>query len=263
MNYYIKTQPVAEPISLTEAKLHLRVDGTADDALIGLLITAAREFCESYEHRAYMVKTIVMTDDDLREHYLPFSPVIGIDSITYVDSAGDTQTVTATVYDVLSNHDPAAVILAYNQTWPSVRGHTDDVKITYKAGYATTAVPTFGSDILTVGNAIFTDADIVRLSTDQGDLPAPLAANTDYHVRDVSGSTLKLSATAGGAAITLTDDGTGTHYIGINGIIPARVRAAIKLVIGHLYEHRESVTCLTVNELPQGVKDLLSERTWI
>jgi hypothetical protein len=44
-------------------------------------------------------------------------------------------------------------------------------------------------------------------------LPAPLAANTDYYAIDCATNTLKLSLTDGGAAIDITDTGTGTFLI--------------------------------------------------
>lgn len=49
---------------------------------------------------------------------------------------------------------------------------------------------------------------------------APLAEETTYWVRDVSGSTFKLAATSGGAAINITSDGSGT----ITGYTFATVR---------------------------------------
>ena len=36
--------------------------------------------------------------------------------------------------------------------------------------------------------------------------------------------------------------------------VPASLRAAIKLIVAHLYEHRESVTELKLEELPMGVQ---------
>ncbi len=44
-------------------------------------------------------------------------------------------------------------------------------------------------------------------------LPTPLAAGTDYYVRDASGSDLKLSLTYGGSAINITSAGTGSFTI--------------------------------------------------
>lgn len=77
---------------------------------------------------------------------------------------------------------------------------------------------TFGADNtldeLDVSLAIndFHDDSPVQVKT-TGTLPAPLAADTTYYVRDRGVSTFKLAATLGGAAIDITTDGTGQHSI--------------------------------------------------
>lgn len=48
---------ITEPISLTDAKLYLRVDDYSEDILIGHLITAAREFAERHENRLLVARS--------------------------------------------------------------------------------------------------------------------------------------------------------------------------------------------------------------
>jgi hypothetical protein len=50
--------PAIEPVTLTLAKLHLRLDAdfTLDDTLIGLYISAAREHCERYTNTAFYTR---------------------------------------------------------------------------------------------------------------------------------------------------------------------------------------------------------------
>ena len=255
----IKNEPSVEPVSLTEAKLHLRVDASADDVLITSLIQTARQWCEVYERKAYCIRTYETKMNGLSNVVLSYPPLVQVDSITYVDTAGDTQTLSTDVYDVDSHTEPGMVYLAYNQNWPSTRLDKNVVTITYKAGYMTQF--TASGDTLTVDDAVFSDGDTVHLLTDQNDLPAELAEGTTYFVTGVSGSTLKLEATAGGGAITTTDAGTGTHLIGAV-VIPARVRAAMKLIIGHLYEHREELSEMKLESMPFAAKNLLNDRNY-
>lgn len=69
------------------------------------------------------------------------------------------------------------------------------------------------SDVCTIiGTETFSDGDRVVLAT-TNQLPDPLTPGTVYYVRDSTGRTFKLAATLGGAAIDLTNTGTGEHYI--------------------------------------------------
>ena len=100
------TPPAEEPVSLTEAKLHLRVDFAEDDALITALITAARQAAETITGRQLVTARWKMTLDSFPGPTLTsilagqaFSlpghaillhkcPVQSIVSIQYLDTAG-------------------------------------------------------------------------------------------------------------------------------------------------------------------------------
>lgn len=58
----------------------------------------------------------------------------------------------------------------------------------------------------------FADDDRVYVSTSDT-LPSPLSSTTTYYVISSAGTTFKLSTSSGGAAVNITDTGTGTHYI--------------------------------------------------
>lgn len=50
---------MTEPITLAEAKSHLRVLYDDEDAYIEMLIAAAREYAENYQNRVYVERTDV------------------------------------------------------------------------------------------------------------------------------------------------------------------------------------------------------------
>jgi uncharacterized phiE125 gp8 family phage protein len=254
--------PTAEPLSLTEAKLHLRVDSTADDTLISGLIRAAREYAELVTRRQLVTATHRLDLDQFSDPILlPRPPLAQVTGITYLDPNGVRQTCAGTVYELTVDPDGSAVRLAYNQSWPSIRMRDQSVQITYTSGYATPFVAAADTNVLTVSGRTFADGDAVRLSNSGGTLPAGLAAATTYYVVGAVGATIQLAATAGGSAIDLTDAGTGQHYV---GEVPDLIRAGIKLMLGHLYEHREAVVTGTiVAKMPLAVDSLLmGQRSW-
>lgn len=184
--------PAIEPVSLAEAKLHLRVDDdqTAEDALILGLIRAAREQTEAQTRRALVTQTwdarYTAFPDDNGRLELPRAPLQSVASVAYLDSTGATTTLDPGDYMVDTASEPGAVVLAYGGAWPTPTLYPlAPVRVRFTAGY-----------------------------------------------------------------------GEGA------GDVPESIRAAMLLLVGHLYEHREAVvtaSSASVGSLPlvQGVDALL------
>lgn len=138
MLYKVITAAAAEPVTLAEAKLHLRVDHTSDDALISTLIVVAREFAEHYAGRALGTQTLEMaldafpaSDGDIT---LAMPPVASITSISYTDTNGVSQTLATANYALSTYGISRRVSVTYGNSWPSTREMADAVRIRYVAG---------------------------------------------------------------------------------------------------------------------------------
>lgn len=137
----IETGPKTEPIALPEAKLHLRIDHDDEDGLVERLIAAARRHCEQVSRRAFVTQTLAggldtWPRDNVIE--LPYPPVQGVTSITYVDSAGASHTLANTVYGIDTRR--GRIYLAQDQQWPSATLRTyDPITVKWTAGYGNSA----------------------------------------------------------------------------------------------------------------------------
>ena len=135
--------PTIDPVTLADMKAHCRVDHTDDDAYLLGLITAATNTCESFTgrqliHATYTLKLDGFPVDD--EIELPKPPLSSITSITYIDTAGTSQTVTAADYQTDSSSTVGRVMPAYNAYWPATRdSQYNVVTVTFVAGYGATA----------------------------------------------------------------------------------------------------------------------------
>lgn len=142
----VTVAPTVEPVTLAEAKLHLRVDGNAEDDYITSLIIAAREWAEGFTRRAFINRTIRLSLEEFpTEIRLPFGKTQSISSFAYTDSDGNAATLTSGVtYTLDSESEPARLVPYYNTQWPSVYDVPNAIQITYVVGYgaAATSVPT-------------------------------------------------------------------------------------------------------------------------
>lgn len=92
------TEPAVEPVTLSEAKTHLRVDGSAFDTEVESMISAAREAVENYTNRPWasaqwmlLYRAIPPAGGLL---YYGFPSVESIASMTYLDGNSVEQSLT-------------------------------------------------------------------------------------------------------------------------------------------------------------------------
>jgi len=180
------TPPAVEPITLDQAKDHLRVTNTTDDALISTLIAAARRFAEGYCRRALITQVWDLYVDKFPDAVrgvleIPFGELQAVTSVTYYDADGALQTLSASLYQVEAIREPARIRPIATETWPATYDQMNAVTVRFTAGY--------------------------------GDAP---------------------------------------------GDVPEQVVQAMLMLIGHLYENRESSSrAAVITEIPMGTEYLL------
>ena len=131
------TPPVIEPVTLDEAKEHLRVTETDEDALITELIIVAREMCEEYQRRSYITTGFEFF---LRffpvEIILPRSPLLDVSQVSFF-IPDDTETIVdAAIYNVDDATKPGRITLGFSNTWPTTTLRTNkSVRVQFTAGY--------------------------------------------------------------------------------------------------------------------------------
>jgi len=144
MPYEVTTVPAAEPLTLTEAKAHLRVTATNEDTLITSLIIVARQYIEEVLWRKLITQTLTLERECFPSGadplLLPGGNVSSITSISYTDTNGDPQTVTTQQENLTAI--PAELTPAYQGTWPTTRRQLAAVSIVYVAGFGAA-----GSDV--------------------------------------------------------------------------------------------------------------------
>ena len=156
--------PVLEPVTVSQAKQHCRIDSDYDDALVALYITTARSLAEEYTNRAFITQTLQWTMSyqgrpsggwpmvpagpifvlplwfnwaDIGGSWLelPRAPLQSIVSISqgYWGQGTDTQLYAGTDYSVDLTMQPGRFQLS---NWAS--GAQDHISVQYVAGYGDT-----------------------------------------------------------------------------------------------------------------------------
>lgn len=157
MNPTLITPPAIEPLTLAEAKEHLKIDHGDEDTYISGLIAASRTYAERYTKLALIEQTWQWMLDrwpggsvsDLETYLVPgttrarkfvevpFGRIISVTSITTFDE-DDTPTIwDAANYYVATSQN--RIYRRIGQTWPVVARSAEGIEIIYKAGYGVAA----------------------------------------------------------------------------------------------------------------------------
>lgn len=157
--------PATMPVSLSEAKAHLRVDHDDQDGLITAQIRAATAYLDGYAGilgRALITQSWRQDFAGFADRLpLPVSPVIAIVSVSYFDASNVVQVLDAGLYDLFADTRGAYVTLRSGQSRPATFRRADAVSITFTAGYgAAVDVPEpIRQAILLIVQRLFDGAD--------------------------------------------------------------------------------------------------------
>jgi len=135
----------AEPVTLAEAKAHLRVTDDAEDAYIGGLVKTARAAIEAFTGRALITQSYVLRIDawprDACRPWvdIPRPPLIAVTEVKVYDAGG-----TATVWDPAqysadTMSAPGRLYRNPGSLWPEPGRSVAGIEIAFDAGYGAAA----------------------------------------------------------------------------------------------------------------------------
>ena len=132
------TAPASTPVSLAEAKAHLRVDATDEDALITLCIAKAVAAIDGPFGigRCMITQTWLLSLDCFPDYEIriPLGPVASVTTLKYLDTIGVEQTLSSSNYWVANKREPTIIVPGYGLMWPNHRPMPGSVKIEFVAG---------------------------------------------------------------------------------------------------------------------------------
>lgn len=137
------TAPSSLPVTVQEAKDHLRVFFDDDDILIERLIKVATAKVEQDLQRKLITQTWKMFFDKfpvVRKIDVLFGDLQSVTHIKYTDSDGTQATFASDDYDVDTYSVPGMIRLGYQKNWPTDTLYpTNPIEIQFVTGYGDTA----------------------------------------------------------------------------------------------------------------------------
>jgi len=141
MTLTLLTGPAEEPVSLAEARAHLKLDATEEDALLTALLTAARATLEAETRRAFVMQSWRLTLDDWPPVpiELPLAPVASVTAVKVAALSGAMLPLDPAFYEVYAGGEPARIAVKNGQAWPMPATRLAGIAIDFTGGYGAAA----------------------------------------------------------------------------------------------------------------------------
>ncbi len=136
--------PAVEPVTLADAKAHLRLDSSDEDVVVGAMIGAARVAVETDIRQVLIAQQWRVADTAWpadRRIALPVLPLIGVDAVRALDAAGAATAVPAGDYEVDAEAGSLTIKADAAALAPSLSAGGYEVDFTAGFGAASTDVP--------------------------------------------------------------------------------------------------------------------------
>lgn len=252
MTWAVATPPGTEPVTLAEARLHLKADDgvVTDDTLISALIGAARRHVEQVCERALVAQTWRVTSDAFPVGALeiPGGLVRAIDSVVYVD----TQAYSGTY--VRSGSTVTVTLGAHGY----VVG--DAVPVTAATDSALQGGQTIAS-VADPDTFTFVDPDAAGANSGSITVTGRRQTLTGYY-KDLDRQPARLYPASGGWPSVLSGRPNAVQVLAQVGYadaaaVPADIKAALLLIIEDLYKIRGTGVIGTIYAETPTVRNLL------
>jgi uncharacterized phiE125 gp8 family phage protein len=141
MALVLTSGPALEPVTVSEAKAHLRVDGTAEDTLISSLILTSRLHVETALGLALITQSWRLLLDAWPKGKavdLPLRPLQAVDELRVLSADGDPAIVPASTYLVDIAGLPPRLVRT-GLLWPLPGQSANGIEIDFTAGYGDAA----------------------------------------------------------------------------------------------------------------------------
>ena len=247
--------PANLPITLAEAKDHLRIESTFtdDDAYIRSLIHMATLQAENITRRKLVTQTWkAFYDEWPRRWELPYGQLQSITHIKYTgsDDVVNTDFNEGDEWTADTDSDPGRIVLKYGETYPGDSlAEQNPIETQMVVGYGNhtsqtiTAASNATPIVVTIVGHGYTGGEDILIDSVVGNT----AANGRWYITYVGVDTFSLNGSSANAA--WVSGGTATQIS-----VPEPVRHAIKIMVADSYENREEIVIGTITST---IKDVI------
>ncbi len=133
-------EPAIEPVSLSEAKEHLRITNSNDDSFINRLITSARQISENFTGLGFIQQSYSIFIDEFPKSgviKIPKQPFLSLQAINIYDASDNFVAEDLNLYSI--DQIQGRIVLKDGYIAPIAKRKINGIEISFNVGYGTNA----------------------------------------------------------------------------------------------------------------------------